>query len=531
MFCKNTINYQNIKISGLFFAINDFFFSLLSFCGHKICLFQQKMTNFAAILYIGTFVTQNNNGNNLVKWLVIGADFAILNLLIIAFMTFWPSIMPPIFAEATKITFFVANTTLLIAELYYSTIIHVRKIPFYYVIQRTFLLTGMESLFFFLSMRLWVENGGGLFRFGIIFFISFFFIVLLSRVCETKLLRYIRSLGYNTRTVLFVGNDPAVLEMYEQLIEDPAAGYRVSGYFADAEIENAPKEFKRLGNLKELDKMIDDSINNTICGNPIGMEEVLCCLSHDESKEVYKIIQFCDKNVIHFYYLPRKFSGYRVHLDPLTHAGVNVYTNHIEPLSYVSNRIRKRAFDVAVSSIACICILPFLPIIALCIKLQSPGPVFFSQERTGINGKVFRCYKFRSMHVNSDADKAQATKDDPRKFAFGNFMRKTNIDELPQFFNVLKGDMSIVGPRPHMLFHTETYGALIDKYMVRHFSKPGITGWAQVTGYRGETKELWEMEERIKRDIWYIENWTFWLDIRIIILTAKSIFFPDKNAY
>lgn len=135
------------------------------------------------------------------------------------------------------------------------------------------------------------------------------------------------------------------------------------------------------------------------------------------------------------------------------------------------------------------------------------------------------------MHVNKDADTVQATENDPRKFAFGNFMRKSNIDEFPQFFNVLKGDMSIVGPRPHMLHHTEIYGSIIDKYMVRHFSKPGITGWAQVTGFRGETKELWQMEERIKRDIWYIENWSFWLDLYIIYLTAKSIIIHDKNAY
>ena len=135
------------------------------------------------------------------------------------------------------------------------------------------------------------------------------------------------------------------------------------------------------------------------------------------------------------------------------------------------------------------------------------------------------------MHVNKEADTLQATKDDPRKFAFGNFMRKTNIDEFPQFFNVLRGDMSIVGPRPHMLKHTEQYSELIDKYMVRHFSKPGITGWAQVTGFRGETETLDQMEGRIKKDIWYIENWTFWLDIKIIALTALSIIKPDKKAY
>ncbi|MDE6354494.1 MAG: sugar transferase, partial [Prevotella sp.] len=175
--------------------------------------------------------------------------------------------------------------------------------------------------------------------------------------------------------------------------------------------------------------------------------------------------------------------------------------------------------------------LPFIPIIALIIKLQSPGPIFFKQSRTGMNGREFQCYKFRSMHVNKDADLVQATENDPRKFAFGNFMRKANVDELPQFFNVLKGDMSIVGPRPHMLHHTEVYRDLIDKYMVRHFVKPGITGWAQVTGYRGETKELWQMEGRVQRDIWYIENWSIWLDLRIIGKTALQIFIHDKNAY
>ena len=135
------------------------------------------------------------------------------------------------------------------------------------------------------------------------------------------------------------------------------------------------------------------------------------------------------------------------------------------------------------------------------------------------------------MHVNRQADILQATENDPRKFAFGNFMRKTNLDEFPQFFNVLIGDMSIVGPRPHMLYHTEIYGQLIDKYMVRHFCKPGITGMAQVTGCRGETKELWQMEERVKRDIWYIENWSFWLDIKIMFMTVKMIFIHDQKAY
>jgi putative colanic acid biosynthesis UDP-glucose lipid carrier transferase len=136
------------------------------------------------------------------------------------------------------------------------------------------------------------------------------------------------------------------------------------------------------------------------------------------------------------------------------------------------------------------------------------------------------------MRVNADADKVQATKDDPRKTKWGNIMRKTNIDELPQFINVLLGDMSIVGPRPHMVKHTEEYGALVDKYMVRHYTKPGITGWAQVTGSRGETSELWMMEERIKKDIWYVENWSLLLDLKIIFKTITNVFGGEKgNAY
>ena len=161
-----------------------------------------------------------------------------------------------------------------------------------------------------------------------------------------------------------------------------------------------------------------------------------------------------------------------------------------------------------------------------------PGPVFFKQKRNGLYGKEFTCLKFRSLKVNADADTKQATENDPRKTKWGNIMRRTNIDELPQFINVLLGDMSIVGPRPHMVKHTEEYRALINKYMVRHFAKPGITGLAQVTGWRGETSELWMMEERIRKDIWYVENWSLLLDIKIIFRTITNMLgFEKGNAY
>jgi len=166
------------------------------------------------------------------------------------------------------------------------------------------------------------------------------------------------------------------------------------------------------------------------------------------------------------------------------------------------------------------------PIIAILIKLSSKGPVFFVQKRTGFNKKTFNCVKFRSMNVNNQANCMQAKPNDSRITSIGQFLRKTNLDELPQFFNVFLGHMSVVGPRPHMLRHTAEYSGLIDHYLVRHYVKPGVTGWAQINGYRGETNELWKMQKRVDYDMEYIENWNFWWDISIIWKTIFSI-----NAY
>lgn len=203
-----------------------------------------------------------------------------------------------------------------------------------------------------------------------------------------------------------------------------------------------------------------------------------------------------------------------------------------EPLEHLENRIVKRSFDIVCSLLFLCTLFPIIYIIVgLAIKISSPGPVFFKQKRSGEDGREFWCYKFRSMRMNAQSDTLQATECDPRKTHVGDLIRKTNVDELPQFINVLKGDMSIVGPRPHMLKHTEEYSHLINKYMVRHFVKPGITGWAQVTGFRGETKELWQMEGRVQRDIWYIEHWTFLLDLYIMYKTVYNVIRGDKEAY
>lgn len=201
------------------------------------------------------------------------------------------------------------------------------------------------------------------------------------------------------------------------------------------------------------------------------------------------------------------------------------------PLDDISARLQKRLFDIAFSTIAIIFIFTWLfPIIALLIKLSSKGPVFFIQERTGVNNKTFRCIKFRSMQVNTEANERQTTYNDPRKTAIGHLLRCTNLDELPQFINVFLGNMSVVGPRPHMIKHTLEYSKLIDYYLIRHFVKPGITGYAQVNGYRGETKQVIQMEKRVTYDRKYIEKWTLGWDIKIIWLTlfGKDV---SKNAF
>lgn len=202
------------------------------------------------------------------------------------------------------------------------------------------------------------------------------------------------------------------------------------------------------------------------------------------------------------------------------------------PLQDGFNQFVKRSLDIVLSIIVILCILSWLtPILALLIKLDSSGPVFFKQLRSGKNNQPFVCYKFRSMYVNDLADIAQATLNDARFTRFGRFLRRTNLDELPQFFNVLINDMSVVGPRPHMLAHTEKYKKLLDNYMVRHFVKPGITGWAQASGYRGETKLLSEMDVRVQHDVYYLENWSFFFDVRIIVLTTWLLLRKDEKAY
>ena len=267
-----------------------------------------------------------------------------------------------------------------------------------------------------------------------------------------------------------------------------------------------------------------------------GISYVFCALPHSADDKIRDFIKFCESNVINFLIVPgiEFYDNNKVGNIPIVEyiGKIPVFVLRNLPLSYLHNALIKRSIDLIFSLIAVLILFPILfPILSILIKLSSPGPVIFKQKRTGKRGEEFFCYKFRTMKCSADAHTKQATKDDDRKTKIGDFLRKTSLDELPQFINVLIGNMSLVGPRPHMLQHTYDYSPKVDKYMVRHFAKPGITGLAQVTGFRGETKDIELMEKRILADIEYIENWTWKLDFKIMFKTVAVILKGDKNAY
>lgn len=263
-----------------------------------------------------------------------------------------------------------------------------------------------------------------------------------------------------------------------------------------------------------------------------GVDEIYCSISELTNTQINEVIDFADNNLKILKFLPDNKEIYSKKLKYEYYDYIPILSMRNIPLEEPINQLIKRAFDIVFSSLIIIFILSWLtPIIALLIKLESRGPVFFKQARNGFNYVEFDCYKFRSMTPNRDANLYQATKDDQRVTKVGKFIRKTSIDELPQFFNVLFGDMSVVGPRPHMVSHTNMYAKRIDKFMVRHFVKPGITGLAQITGYRGEVETDKDIIGRVRFDIFYIENWSILLDLKIIIKTFLNVIKGEEKAY
>ncbi len=263
-----------------------------------------------------------------------------------------------------------------------------------------------------------------------------------------------------------------------------------------------------------------------------NIRDLFICVPSHAIHDIHYLFHEAEKKFVHLHMVP-SIDDYRQWRYPVHHEmDIPFISYRKNPLEMLLNRIIKRGFDVLFSLLVICLILSWLfPLLAILIRWQSPGPVIFKQKRTGRGNRVFWCYKFRSMSINSESDRLQAVKDDARITPIGKFIRKTSLDEFPQFFNVLIGDMSVVGPRPHMLYHTETYQKLVEGFAFRHYVKPGITGLAQISGLRGEVDGIEILQARIQKDIEYIEKWNLIQDIKICFLTIYFLVMGDENAY
>ena len=318
----------------------------------------------------------------------------------------------------------------------------------------------------------------------------------------------------NLRKVVIVGLNKKTDQLRKYFNDNPDYGYQLVKTF----------------DLNKKDKISINDVISFISENEI--DEIYSSVAEMNNKELLSLIDYADNNLKILKFLPDNKEIYSKKLDFTYYGYLPILSLRSIPIDEPINLFIKRSFDIFFSILVIIGILSWLtPLIGFLIKIESKGPVFFKQKRNGLDYKEFYCYKFRSMKPNPEAHLHQIRKGDPRVTRIGKFIRKTSIDELPQFINVLKGDMSVVGPRPHMVSHTHMYAEKIDKFMVRHFIKPGITGLAQVSGFRGEVEDDDFIKNRVKYDIYYLENWSILMDIRIVLKTVLDALGGDDKAY
>jgi putative colanic acid biosynthesis UDP-glucose lipid carrier transferase len=403
----------------------------------------------------------------------------------------------------------------LICGVYKNTITQ-KDLKIYNGSLKTFILFAL----FFLSFVVISKDVTTSLRFIIIFYNMIFLGLFLSRfmgfLFETLLKRYFNI----NKSVAVLGRN--------------SMGLKLALFF-----ENANNHFSFKGFLNKEDEIhgveyisqesVTKYIRNAAAN---GINEVYVTMAIEKMADVNYLLQVAERNCVRLKIVPDWDTYLKCSYKFDYMGNFSVLSLRKEPLEEMENRFIKRVFDIVFSLCVIIFVLSWLyPILGLIIKLQSPGPILYKQLRSGKDNQSFECYKFRSMKIQNESEFKQATKNDDRVTPIGKFIRKTSLDELPQFINVLFGDMSVIGPRPHILSMTEEYSEVISQYMVRHFLKSGITGWAQVNGFRGETDTPGLMEKRVEYDIWYLENWSLKLDIKIIFLTIYNVIKGEKNAY
>ena len=340
----------------------------------------------------------------------------------------------------------------------------------------------------------------------------------IAKFISLYFLKTYRRFGNNFRNVIVFGSNKSAKNVANLFIKRQDLGYRFTGFFSDKE----SKETKYLGTITDGLLYLEKE----------SIDEIYCEVNSISRQQHKELRQFCNTHKIDFNLIPENKAIYSKKFELEYYGTLPILKRKQLPFEMIETHIIKRIFDILFSIIICVFLLSWLlPILWVIVKIDSKGAFFFKQIRDGVDGKQFCCYKIRSMKTNSLSHKISATKNDKRITKIGAFLRKTSLDELPQFFNVLKGDMSVIGPRPHMNIQTEKYLKEIDHYIVRNSVKPGITGLAQVSGYRGEVQKKSDIENRVRLDVFYIENWSFFLDIKIIFQTLISVFKGEEKAY
>ncbi|MFK8059285.1 MAG: exopolysaccharide biosynthesis polyprenyl glycosylphosphotransferase [Polaribacter sp.] len=388
-------------------------------------------------------------------------------------------------------------------------------------ILRIFTLLGKQFLIFVLGYFAYF----GIFREGEI--VHNQFLILSSIIISVTVLKFLwffllkkyRSYGNNFRTVIVLGFDDSTKKVIKIFKSKANLGYKFLGFFSDKQYKN----FDYLGALKEFYTYSSENI----------VDEIYCSLSTLNKNQIKEINKFAIEKGIALKLIPNANELYSKNQSVEYYDDTLMVLNVKKlPFEFTENFYIKRIFDIFFSLFVCVFLLSWLmPILWVIVKFESKGPLIFKQKREGINGDEFVCYKFRSMQINEQSDKVHTTKNDLRVTKIGAFLRKTSMDELPQFLNVLQGHMSVVGPRPHLESLSLEYQKDEDDYLKRHIVKPGITGLAQVSGYRGEIKKKSDIKNRVRLDIFYIENWSFFLDIKIIIQTILNVFQGEEKAY
>jgi putative colanic acid biosynthesis UDP-glucose lipid carrier transferase len=348
-----------------------------------------------------------------------------------------------------------------------------------------------------------------------------FVLVTVQKYFYRQVIKELRKKGRNTRSMLIIGGGEVGINFYNTITDNRSAGYRVVGVLDDKKVSYFGDKY--LGTIDKLDYLLAHVL----------IDEVIICLPNYASERLSYIIDICRNYVTSVRIIPDyfKFLSEKYEVDVIDR--YTIISVKKETINEFHWRLLKRSFDIIFTLIASVLVFSWLwPALMFLQIIFNPGPIYYKAERWGRKGKSFFCYKFRSMvPVSPEGTHRITKKGDARITPFGNFMRKFSLDELPQFINVFKGEMSIVGPRPHDAPENMDLKCQIDSYMWRHLVKPGLTGWAQVNGFRGGTKNLFLMKKRTEYDLWYVENWSFWLDVQIILLTVWRMMTGDKNAY